>query len=146
VCFLPLKRSTREEKLLDLALLLIRLVLGLSFMAHGAQKLFGSFGGGGLKGTGGYFESIGIKPGVTMALMAGLSEFVGGTLLTFGLLTPLASILIAGAMIVAILKVHVPNGFWLTQNGYEYCLTILVVVIALALSGAGQYSLDAIFF
>jgi putative oxidoreductase len=132
--------------MLDLALLLIRLVLGLSFMAHGAQKLFGSFGGGGLKGTGGYFESIGIKPGVTMALMAGLSEFVGGTLLAFGLLTPLASILIAGAMIVAILKVHGPNGFWLTQNGYEYCLTILVVVIALALSGAGQYSLDAIFF
>lgn len=144
--FFTFKRSTGRKKGLDLALLLIRLVIGLSFMAHGAQKLFGSFGGGGLKGTGGYFESIGIKPAVTMALIAGLSEFVGGTLLTLGLLTPLAGILIAGAMIVAILKIHGPNGYWLTQNGYEYCLAILVVVIALALSGAGQYSLDAILF
>lgn len=132
--------------LLDIGLFLIRLVLGLSFMAHGAQKLFGSFGGGGLKGTGQYFESIGIKPGFIMALMAGLSEFVGGTLFTLGLLTPLAGILIAGAMVVAIFKVHGPNGYWLTQNGYEYCLTILVVAIAVALSGAGQYSLDAILF
>jgi putative oxidoreductase len=132
--------------LLDVGLFLIRLVLGLSFMAHGAQKLFGSFGGGGLKGTGQYFESIGIKPGFIMALMAGLSEFVGGTLFALGLLTPLAGILIAGSMVVAIFKVHGSNGYWLTQNGYEYCLTILVVAIAVALSGAGQYSLDAILF
>ena len=114
-------------------------------MAHGAQKLFG-FGGGGLKVFGEQFEKLGIKPGVTMAFLAGLSEFIGGALFSLGLLTPLASILIAGSMVVAILKVHGPNGYWLTKGGYEYCLTIFVLAIALALTGAGKYSLDAILF
>ncbi|MEH7419507.1 DoxX family protein [Neobacillus drentensis] len=132
--------------MLGIGLLLIRLVIGLSFMAHGAQKLFGSFDGGGIKVFGEHFEKLGIKPGVTMALLAGLSEFIGGALFTLGLLTPLAGIVIAGSMVVAILKVHGPNGYWLTKGGYEYCLAILVVAIGVALTGAGQYSLDAVLF
>ena len=82
--------------MMSIGLLVIRLVIGLSFMAHGAQKLFGWFGGYGLKGTGGWMESLGLKPGVTMAFMAGLAELIGGLLFTLGLLTPLAGIMIAG--------------------------------------------------
>ncbi|MFC3885050.1 DoxX family protein [Bacillus songklensis] len=132
--------------MMSIGLLLIRLVIGLSFVGHGAQKLFGWFGGYGLKGTGGWFESIGIKPGVTMALLAGLAEFAGGALFALGLFTPLAGILIALTMVVAIVKVHRPNGYWSTQNGYEYNLTLLVVAIGVALIGPGQYALDTLLF
>ncbi|TYR81486.1 DoxX family protein [Priestia megaterium] len=132
--------------MMSIGLLLIRLVIGLSFMAHGAQKLFGWFGGHGLKGTGGWFESIGMKPGVTMALLAGLSELIGGVLFAAGFLTPLAALMIAGTMVVAIVKVHGPNGYWATSNGYEYNLTLLAVVIGVALIGPGQYALDALLF
>jgi putative oxidoreductase len=132
--------------MMDIGLLMIRLVIGLTFMGHGAQKLFGWFGGYGLKGTGGWLESIGIKPGVTMALLAGLGEFVGGALFAAGFLTPVASILIAITMLVAIVKVHGPNGYWVTQNGFEYNLILLVVAIGVAFIGPGQYALDAILF
>ncbi|WP_419954373.1 DoxX family protein [Neobacillus niacini] len=132
--------------MMSIGLLIIRLVIGLSFMAHGAQKLFGWFGGYGLKGTGGWMESLGLKPGVMMALMAGLAEVIGGLLFTLGLLTPLAGIMIAGTMVMAIVKVHAPNGYWSTQNGYEYNLTIIAVVIGVALIGPGQYALDAFLF
>ncbi|MNJ46361.1 putative oxidoreductase MhqP [compost metagenome] len=128
----------------DLGLLLIRLVVGILFIGHGAQKLFGMFGGYGPKGTGGWMESIGIKPGVLMAVLAGLMEFVGGLLFTFGFLMPLAAALIALAMLGAIVKVHFKNGLWVTANGYEYPLVLLVVAIALALTGAGDFSLDAL--
>lgn len=131
--------------MLDLGLLLIRLVVGILFIGHGAQKLFGMFGGYGPKGTGGWMESIGIKPGVLMAVLAGLMEFVGGLLFTLGLLTPLAAALIALAMVGAIVKVHFKNGLWATANGYEYPLVLLIVVIGVALTGAGIYSLDALF-
>ncbi|MFD3257969.1 DoxX family protein [Paenibacillus lentus] len=131
--------------MLDLGLLLIRLVVGILFIGHGAQKLFGMFGGYGPKGTGGWMESIGIKPGVLMAVLAGLMEFVGGLLFTLGLLTPLAAALIALAMVGAIVKVHFKNGLWATANGYEYPLVLLIVVIGVALTGAGVYSLDALF-
>ncbi len=127
-------------------LLIIRLVIGLLFIGHGAQKLFGWFGGYGLKGTGGWFDSIGMKPGVTMALFAGLAELVGGILFALGFLTPLAGIIIAGTMLIAIFKVHGPNGLWATANGYEYNLTILVVAIGIALTGPGKYALDTILF
>ncbi|WP_318503343.1 DoxX family protein [Bacillus sp. T3] len=132
--------------MLDFGLLLIRLVIGVLFIGHGAQKLFGWFGGYGLKGTGGWFESIGMKPGVTVALFAGLSELIGGLLLALGLLTPLAGLIIAGTMVIAIVKVHGSNGLWSTSNGYEYNLTLLAVAIGLALIGPGQYALDAFLF
>ncbi|KZB90471.1 oxidoreductase [Bacillus sp. VT 712] len=132
--------------MISIGLLLIRLVIGLSFMAHGAQKLFGWFGGHGLKGTGGWFESIGMKPGVRMALIAGLSELVGGALFAVGFLTPLAALMIAGTMLIAIIKVHGPNGYWSTQNGYEYNLTLLVVAVSIAIIGPGYYAIDALIF
>jgi putative oxidoreductase len=127
-----------------LGLLLIRVVVGVLFIGHGAQKLFGWFGGYGPKGTGGWMESVGIKPGVLMAVFAGLLEFVGGALLTVGLITPLAGILIALAMIGAIIKVHFKNGVWITANGYEYVLVLFTVAVGIALIGAGDYSLDAL--
>ena len=132
--------------MINIGLLIIRLVIGLLFVGHGAQKLFGWFGGHGLKGTGGWFESIGMKPGVTIALFAGLAELIGGLLFALGLLTPLAGILIAGTMLMAIIKVHAPNGLWATANGYEYNLTLLTVAIGIALIGPGKYALDAILF
>ncbi|MGF9700127.1 DoxX family protein [Paenibacillus sp. MABNR03] len=132
--------------MLDVGLLLIRLVIGLSFMAHGAQKLFGWFGGYGIKGTGGWFESMGMKRGALVALLAGLAEFGGGLLLALGLLTPVGGILIALTMVIAIVKVHGANGYWSTQNGFEYNLAILAVGVALALTGGGQYALDALIF
>ncbi|MDG0055930.1 DoxX family protein [Paenibacillus sp. P2(2022)] len=125
-------------------LLLIRLVVGLLFVGHGAQKLFGWFGGYGPKGTGGWMESIGIKPGVLMAVAAGLMELLGGALFAVGLLTPLAALLITMTMLGAIVKVHGQNGIWATANGYEYPLVLIAVVIGIALIGAGSYSIDAI--
>lgn len=130
--------------MMDLGLLIIRLVIGILFIGHGAQKLFGWFGGYGLKGTGGWFESIGMRPGVTMALFAGLAELIGGILLATGFLTPLAALMIAGTMLMAIVKVHAPNGLWSTANGYEYNLTLISVAIGLALIGPGKYAIDAI--
>ncbi|MFD0710485.1 DoxX family protein [Paenibacillus sp. GCM10027626] len=125
-------------------LLIIRLVVGLLFIGHGAQKLFGWFGGYGPKGTGGWMESIGIKPGVLMAVLAGLMEFIGGILFALGLLTPLAALLLTLAMLGAIVKVHIRNGLWSTANGFEYPLVLLVVVIGVAMIGAGAYSLDSL--
>ncbi|MGG4219426.1 DoxX family protein [Paenibacillus jamilae] len=124
-------------------LLLIRLVVGLLFVGHGAQKLFGWFGGYGPKGTGGWMESIGIKPGVLMAVVAGLMELLGGALFAVGLLTPLAALLITMTMLGAIVKVHGQNGIWATANGYEYPLVLIAVVVGIALTGAGSYSIDA---
>ncbi|SFT13463.1 DoxX family protein [Paenibacillus sp. BC26] len=127
-----------------LGLLIIRVVIGLLFIGHGAQKLFGWFGGYGPKGTGGWMESIGMKPGVLMAVLAGLMELVGGALFAAGLFTPLAAALIALTMLGAIVKVHGKNGLWVTANGYEYPLVVLAVVIGVAFAGAGAYSLDAL--
>jgi len=127
--------------MMDLGLLIIRLVIGLLFIGHGAQKLFGWFGGYGLKGTGGWLDSIGVKPGVAMALIAGLGEFVGGLLFATGVGTWVGAILIAATMLVAIIKVHGQNGIWATQNGYEYNLTLIAVAIGVALIGPGAYVL-----
>lgn len=131
---------------MNTGLLLIRLVVGLLFMGHGAQKLFGWFGGYGIKGTGEFFDSIGLKPGEKMALLAGVAELIGGALFILGLLTPLAGLVIAATMVIAIWKVHGANGIWATQNGYEYNLVLLVVALAVSVMGAGAYSLDAIIF
>ncbi|WP_106769186.1 DoxX family protein [Paenibacillus faecalis] len=131
---------------MELGLLILRLVLGLSFIGHGAQKLFGWFGGYGIKGTGGWLESIGIKPGVPMAVVVGLLEFVGGLLFASGFLTILGAAMIILAMLGAIVKVHAKNGYWATANGYELNLLIIAVALAVALMGAGAYSLDAVIF
>ncbi|MGG4105400.1 DoxX family protein [Paenibacillus lautus] len=131
---------------IDIGLLLLRLVVGLSFMAHGAQKLFGWFGGYGPKGTGGWMESVGIKPGVAIAVLSGLMELVGGLLFAVGFLTVLGAALITLTMLGAIVKVHGRNGYWSTANGYEYNLLLIAVAVGLALTGAGAYSLDAVIF
>lgn len=130
----------------SIGLLLIRLVFGLTFAAHGTQKLFGWFGGYGIAGTGGFFESIGIKPGKPMAALAGLGEVGGGLLLALGLLTPLAAALITVTMIVAIATVHGKNGYWATAEGYEYNVAIIAVVVGVALTGPGKFALDALLF
>ncbi|MEQ2527352.1 DoxX family protein [Bacillaceae bacterium CLA-AA-H227] len=132
--------------MVDIGLLLIRLVIGILFIGHGTQKLFGWFGGNGLEGTGGWFESIGIKPGYSMALLAGLVEVLGGILFAVGLVTPIAGIMIAATMVVSIAKVHGANGVWAQANGYEYNLTLLAVAIGIALIGPGQYALDSFLF
>ena len=127
----------------SIGLLVIRVVLGLTFAAHGAQKLFGWFGGHGIDGTGGFFESVGIKPGKPMAVLAGLGELGGGLFFALGLLTPLAALVITATMLVAIFTVTGKNGYWITANGYEYNVAIIAVAVGVALTGAGAYSVDA---
>lgn len=127
----------------DVALLVLRLVLGGVFVAHGAQKLFGSFGGPGIEGTAGFHEQLGIKPARPMAVLAGLAEFVGGILVIAGFLTPLAALALIVVMIVAILKVHLKNGFFAASGGYEFNLVLVAVAVALLLAGSGAYSIDA---
>lgn len=127
----------------DFGLLIIRVIVGLYFAAHGAQKAFGWFGGGGPEGTGGFFEQIGIKPGKPMALLAGLGEFVGGILFLLGFLTPLASILIIVPMIVAIITVHGKNGMFSDNGGIEYNVVLIAVALGVMLTGPGDLSLDA---
>jgi putative oxidoreductase len=129
----------------DLGLLLIRLVVGLSFAAHGSQKLFGWFGGYGISGTGGFMESIGIKPGKLMAALSGLGEFAGGLLLAAGLFTPYAGLLLALIMLVAAAKVHVAKGFFAQSGGYELNLVYIAAAVGLALTGPGQYTLLSLF-
>jgi putative oxidoreductase len=127
---------------MDLALLVLRVVVGLFFAGHGAQKLWGSFGGHGLAGTGMFFEQLGITPGRRNALVAGAAEFVGGVLFILGLVTPLAAVLIISVMTVAILTVHLPKGPWVTEGGYEYNAVLMAVAFALAGAGPGELSLD----
>ena len=120
-------------------LLLLRVFVGASFFGHGTQKLFGWFGGYGPQGTGGFFASQGFRPGVQMAILAGIAEAGGGTLLALGLLTPLACAAIAVVMLNAIFAVTLKRGFML---GSEIELTYLVTVISLAAIGPGRFSLD----
>lgn len=120
----------------------LRLIAGIIFAAHGAQKLFAWFGGYGLDGTGQWMESIGLAPGYLMALMAGSTEFFGGLLLIVGLLTRPTSFVLAITMIVAIFSVHIDNGLFMANNGYEFALALLAISISLMLSGAGKLSLD----
>ncbi len=122
--------------------LALRLPISIIFMAHGSQKLFGWFGGYGLQGTGQWMASIGIEPGVFMAFLAGSGEFFGGLLLLIGLLTRPAAVVTAFTMVVAILSVHIGNGLFLSNNGYEFGLALLAATVSLAISGAGKLSLD----
>lgn len=122
--------------------LALRLAGGVIFAAHGAQKLFGWFGGYGLEGTGQFFGSIGLNPGYLMALLAGAAEFFGGLALIVGLLVRPAAAALAFAMLVAVFAVHFSKGFFLDKGGYEYALALLALSVSLVFSGAGRASLD----
>ncbi len=128
-----------------LGILLLRLVLGLTLVAHGAQKLFGAFGGRGLKGTDGSFEKLGFRFPVPMALLAGLGEFGGGAFFAAGLLTTFAALALAVVMTIAVITVNLKNGFWVGKNGYEYNLLIWAGAVAVATTGPGRFSLDRVF-
>jgi putative oxidoreductase len=121
------------------------LVVGLLFAGHGAQKLFGSFGGHGLKGTAGFFEQIGLRPGHIHASAAGVMELGGGLLLALGLFTPFASAALIAVMAAAVITVHYAKGVWATDGGYEYNLVLAAVAFALAAVGPGNWSLDHAF-
>jgi putative oxidoreductase len=122
--------------------LALRLAGGVIFAAHGAQKLFGWFGGYGLEGTGQFFGSVGLNPGYLMALLAGAAEFFGGLALIVGLLVRAAAAALAFAMLVAVFAVHFSKGFFLDKGGYEYALALLALSVSLVFSGAGRVSLD----
>ena len=123
--------------------LALRIPIGVIFAAHGAQKLFGWLGGYGLEGTGQWMGSIGLAPGYLMALLAGSAEFFGGLALVLGLLVRPAAAALAFAMLVAIFTVHLDKGLFVTNNGYEFGLALLAVVVSLVVTGAGRASLDA---
>jgi len=125
-------------------LLLIRAVFGLSFVVHGGEKLFGWFGGSGLRGAAAGFAHLRYRPPLLWALVAAASELLGGMLFAFGLATPFAALLIAVVMINAIATVHGAKGFSLSKGGYEYNLAILTVALGVAATGPGRFSLDAL--
>jgi putative oxidoreductase len=127
------------------ALLVLRVVVGALFVGHGTQKLFGWFKGHGLKGTGAYFESVGLSPGVALAALAGLAELAGGLLLGFGLAVPVACALIVAVMATAFATVHWKNGVWVQDGGFEYPLVLAAVAFAVAAIGPGSISLDDAF-
>jgi putative oxidoreductase len=121
---------------------LLRVVTGLTFMAHGSQKLFGWFGGYGLVGVGQWMESIGITPGYLMAALAGSAEFFGGLALVVGLLVRPAAVSLLVAMLVAIVSVHWANGFFITESGFEYAMILGLISAVILIEGAGKLSLD----
>ena len=127
---------------MEAGLLLIRVVLGGIMAAHGAQKLFGWFGGHGLAGTRGWLDTMGFQPARLQAVVVGLAEFGGGALLVLGLLTPVGAAIVAGVMFVAIATVHWKNGFFNPSGGYEFNLLIVATAIGLAMTGPGTISID----
>ena len=127
---------------MDLALVILRATVGLLVASHGAQKLFGVFRGHGLKGTSGWLHAQGFRPALLWAFLAGAAEFGGGLLFVLGLLSPLGSLGIGAAMLVAITKAHWPK-LWAAEGGFEYPLVILSVVLAVGIAGPGAFSLDA---
>jgi putative oxidoreductase len=129
---------------MDTGLLLARMVFGLLMAAHGSQKLFGWFGGYGLAGTAGFFETLGFRPGRFFAATAGGTEIVAGLLLALGLLGPLGPALILSVMVVAMATVHWQHGLFAQNSGIEVPLLYAVAGASLALTGAGAYSLDAL--
>jgi putative oxidoreductase len=122
----------------------LRIAVGIIFVAHGSQKLFGLFGGYGLTGTAQWMESIGLGPGLLMALLSGSAEFFGGLALVFGLLVRPAAVVLAFTLVVAILSVHIHNGLFMANNGYEFALALLGATVAVLIEGAGKLSLDRI--
>jgi len=128
---------------MDFGLLILRLAAGLVMAAHGAQKLFGWFGGHGLAGTAGFFEQLGFRPGRPFATAAALAEFVGGLLITLGFLGPVGPAIVLATMIVAAVSVHWPKGLFAQNGGYELALLYGIIAVGLALTGPGAYSIDA---
>jgi putative oxidoreductase len=126
-----------------IAFLIIRLILGLGLAAHGAQKLFGWFGGHGLSGTGGFFEQLGFRPGKAFAFAAGCGELLGGLLTALGLGGALGPVLVVLVMLVAIGSVHVSKGFFVANGGWELNAMYVAAALGVAFAGAGPYSLDA---
>ena len=128
--------------MVSLGLLVLRVAVGLILVGHGLQKLFGWWGGPGMQGWVGAMNRMRIRPAVAWAWISALAEVVGGLGLVVGLLTPLPSLAIAASMLVAIALVHWPRGFWVSKGGYEFNLSILAAVAAVAIAGPGAYSLD----
>jgi len=128
---------------LDAAILIPR-VLGLILAGHGAQKLLGWFGGHGIHGTAQWLETLRLNPARFWAVVAGLAELLGGLGLVLGLFTPIAAAAIFGVMLMAIVKVHWPNGLWVTQNGFEYPLVNAFIALFIGLVGPGRYALDTV--
>jgi putative oxidoreductase len=120
----------------------LRIAVGVIFAAHGSQKLFGLFGGYGLEGTGQYMASLGLNPGYLMALMSGSAEFFGGLALFLGLLARPAALVVIVMLVVAILSVHIHNGLFMANNGYEFGLALIAGAVAVLFEGAGRLSLD----
>jgi putative oxidoreductase len=127
---------------MSLGLLLARLIIGLGLAAHGSQKVLGWFGGYGLKGTGGFFETIGFRPGALFSLLAGLSEIAGGLLVALGLLGPVGPAFIVMVMIVAAGSVHLKNGYFTEKQGIELNMVYIAAALAFAGGAWGKYSLD----
>jgi len=121
----------------------MRIPIGIIFVAHGAQKLFGAFGGYGLEGTGQFMASLGLTPGYLMALLAGSAEFFGGLALLFGVLVRPAAAALAFAMVIAIFSAHFSKGLFLANGGYEFGLALLAASVSLLISGGGRLSVDA---
>lgn len=130
--------------LMNIALVILRLVVGALFVGHGAQKLFGLFGGHGLAATAGWLQGLGLRPARLWALVVGVCEFGGGLLLALGFVTPIAALALITVMLAAIASVHWTKGLWAANGGYEYNLVLSAVAIALALGGPGNYALDHI--
>jgi putative oxidoreductase len=120
----------------------LRLVVGLTFTAHGAQKLFGAFGGPGIQGTAGFFEQIGLRPGKLHGWAAAITEFFGGLAIALGLVTPIAAAALIAVMTAAVITVHAKNGFFNANQGFEFNLALAAALFALAGIGAGGWSLD----
>lgn len=125
-------------------LTVLRIIVGIIFIAHGSQKLFGAFGGYGLEGTGQFMESLGLTPGYLMALLSGSAEFFGGLALLIGLLVRPAAVVLILLLVVAIFSVHIGNGLFMANNGYEFALALLGGSIAVLIEGAGRLSVDSV--
>ena len=129
---------------MDFGMMLLRLTIGFTLAAHGAQKLFGWFGGPGLEATGQFLAAIGFQPGRQHAWLVGFVEIAGGLLMAAGFLTPLAAALMVADMLVAAVSVHRKQGFFISNGGYEYTLVLGVASLTVAFAGAGALSLDAL--
>jgi putative oxidoreductase len=127
---------------MKLGRLLLRVTIGALFVGHGTQKLFGWFGGHGLDATANMFDSIGMRPGNRNAIAAGVAEAGGGAGIVLGLATPLSAATLTSVMLTAINRVHLKNGPWITNGGYEYNVVLIAAVLALAEVGPGELSLD----